>query len=158
MSAKVEIDDIDVKILGALIKDARVRQKDVAKDCGVSSVAILNRIKRLKASGVITGATLFPNLSKLGGVIMATLGINLETGKEEETLKLIQEETYAIEPSVSAGKYDLVALVTAKDINELEKATQEIKKHTVVKKITANIWVPPPYMNFENIELQPSRI
>lgn len=154
----MEIDEIDAKILHALIRDARARLKDIAKDCGVSSAAILNRIKRLKANGVITGATLFPNLAKLGGVIMATLGINLETGKEEEILKLIQEQTYAIEPSVGIGKYDLVALVTAKDINELEKATQAIKKHTVVKKIAVNIWVPPPCMNFENIELQPSRV
>lgn len=158
MSTRREIDEIDVKILHALIKDARAKLKDIAKECGVSSVAVLNRIKRLKASGVITGATLFPNLTKHSGVIMATLGINLESGKEEEILKLIREQTYSIEPAVSIGKYDLFVFVTAENISELQKATQAIRKHSEVKRITVNIWVPPPCMNFENIELQPSRI
>jgi len=56
---------------------------------------------------------------------------------------------------VSIGCYDLFALVTARNINELQKTVQMIKKHDVVKRITVNIWVPPPHNNFENIDLQP---
>jgi DNA-binding Lrp family transcriptional regulator len=155
MSGRVKIDNIDVKILQALIKDARSELKDIAKDCGVSCVAISNRIKRLKKTGVITGAVMFPNLSKLGGAIIATIGINVESGEEEEIQEIIQEQLYLIEPSVSIGCYDLFALVTARNINELQKTVQMIKKHDVVKRITVNIWVPPPHNNFENIDLQP---
>ena len=158
MNAKVRLDEIDVQILRALIADARAKLKDIAKDCGVSSAAILNRIRRLKASGVITGATLFPDIEKLGGGIMATLGINLEAGKEEEILKLIQEQIYVIDPAVVVGKFDLFALVTAENLNELEKVTEAVRKHTVVTKLTINIWVPPPCSNFKNIELQPSEV
>jgi Lrp/AsnC family transcriptional regulator, regulator for asnA, asnC and gidA len=158
MNAKVQLDEIDVKILHALIVDARAKLKDIAKDCGVSSAAILNRIKRLKTSGVITGATLFPNITKLGGGIMATLGINLEAGKEEEILKLLQEQINVIDPAIGIGKYDLFALVTAENLNELEKVTQIVRKHTVVTRLTVNIWVPPPRTNFENIDLQPSGV
>jgi len=152
---QIKIDDIDAKILQALIKDARAELKDIAKDCGVSCVAISNRIKRLKKTGVITGAVMFPNLSKLGGAIMATIGINVESGKEEKIQRIIREQLYLIEPSVSLGCYDLFALVTARNINELQKTVQVIKKHSVVKRITINIWVPPPHTNFENIDLQP---
>jgi DNA-binding Lrp family transcriptional regulator len=153
MCEEIPLDDIDCKILHSLIRDARTKLKDIAKDCGVSSVTILNRISQLKAKGVITGSILFPNLTKYTDVIMATLGLKVESGKEGEILKLIQEKTYSIEPYVGIGKYDLLAFVTAKNINELEKATQEIRKHNSVKKIAINIWVNSPHMNFENIDL-----
>lgn len=156
MGEKVKIDDVDIEILQALIKDARADLKDIAKICNISVVAISNRIKRLKKNGVITGAVLFPNLKNLGGVIMATIGINVESGKEEEIQKIIQEKLYLIEPSVSVGCYDLFALVTARNINELQKSVQLIKKHNVVKRITVNIWVPPPHPNFLNIQLKPA--
>lgn len=155
MDDKVKIDDIDVKILQALIKDARAELKDISKICGISCVAISNRINRLKKSGVITGAVLFPNLSNLGGVIMATIGINVESGKEEKIQEVIREQLFLIEPSVSVGCYDLFALVTARNINELQKTMQILKKQDAVKRITVNIWVSPPHPIFENIDLKP---
>jgi len=155
MSKRVKIDHIDEKILHMLIKNARAELKDIAKECGVSCVAISNRIKRLKKNGVISGAVFFPNLSELGGAIMATIGINTESGKEEQIQKIIQEELYIIEPAVSIGTYDLFALVTVKDLNELQKTVKIIKNHSAVKRITVNIWVPLPYNNFSNIDLQP---
>jgi len=155
MGAKVKIDDIDVKILQALIRDARTELKHIAKICGISCVAISNRINRLKKSGVITGAVLLPNLSNLGGIIMATIGINVESGKEEKIQEVIREQLFLIEPSVSVGCYDLFALVTARNINELQKTMQILKKHDSVKRITVNIWVTPPHPIFENIELKP---
>jgi len=157
MSTRIEIDEIDDKILHALIIDARTRLKEIAKECGISSVAVLNRVKRLKATGVITGATLFPNIGKLTGAIVANLGISMESGEEEEILKIIHEQTYLLEPSSSIGKYDFFALVYAENLKELQKVTELIKKHSVVKAVTVNIWVPPPCMNFDNIDLRPKK-
>ena len=156
MGNQVKIDDIDAKILQALIKDARADLKEIAEICGISCVAISNRIKRLKKTGVITGAVLFPNLEKFCGAIMATIGINVESGKEEEIQEMLREQLFLIEPSVSVGCYDLFALVTAININELQKTVQLIKKHDAIKRITVNIFVPPPYANFKNIELNPA--
>jgi len=155
MIANAEIDEIDLKILGALTRDARARLKDIARDCGISSVAVLHRIRHLKASGVITGATLFPDLARLGGVIIATLGIDLEAGKEEEIITVIREQTNLIEPSTGIGKYDLCALVFAENLTTLEKATQTVRKHAGVRRITVNMWVSKPVMAYENVELQP---
>ncbi len=158
MRSHVEIDEIDDKILHALIVDARAKLKDIARGCGISSVAVLNRIKRLKANGVLKGAALFPNITKLGGAIFATLGMNIESGGEEEILRIIQEQTYLIEPSRSVGKYDLFALVYAENVKDLQRVTDVIKKHSIVKRITVNIWVPPARLNFNNIELRLDRI
>ena len=154
MNSKIEIDEVDAKILSILIEDARAKLKDIAKECGMSPVAVLHRIKRLKKNGVITGATMYPNLQRLGGFIVATLGIDLVAGKEEEVLRLIQEQTNLVEPSPSVGKYDLCALVFAENLANLENITQALRKHSGVIRITANMWTSKPTLVFENIDLQ----
>ncbi len=157
MSAKIEFDETDLKILRALINDARTKLKDMAKECGISSVAVLQRIKSLKKAGVITGATLFPNLREVGGVIVATLGVDLEAGKEEEILGLIQRQANVIEPSPSIGKYDLCALIFAENLVNLENTTQTVRKRDGVKRVTTNMWGSNPAMIFQNIDLQPGK-
>jgi DNA-binding Lrp family transcriptional regulator len=155
MSGKLEIDEIDVKILNILIKDARTRLKDIAKECGISSVAVLNRIKRLKKLKVITGATLFPKLGALELPIVATLGINFNGNKDQEIIKLIDEQAYLVEPSASVGEYDLCALIYAKNLSELDKIAYSMRKRFEAIKVTINVWSGTPYMNFENIDLKP---
>lgn len=114
-------------------------------------------MKRLKKRGVITGATLFVDFSKLGGLIVATLGVDLEAGREEEVFDLIQKQTNLIEPSLGIGKYDLCALVYSENLINLEKTTQIVKKHAGVKKITTNMWISKPVMGYENLDLRPRK-
>jgi Lrp/AsnC family transcriptional regulator for asnA, asnC and gidA len=93
MSSTVEIDEIDVKILRELTKDARTKVKDIAKNCSLSSVAILNRIKRLKAAGVIVGAHLFINWSQIGYLYPASIGVNIKPEQKPAIAKLLEERT-----------------------------------------------------------------
>jgi DNA-binding Lrp family transcriptional regulator len=154
MNQKVKIDEIDCKILRALIKDARTQLKTIAKDCGISSVSVLNRIRRLKTTGVIKGAILFPNIRQVGLPVVATIGINL-TENQVDVIKLIHEKTNLLQVSASIGKYDLIALVHAESITELEKIAFSMKRITGVMKVEINMWTSPPTMAFENIDLQP---
>ncbi len=154
MSTSVEIDEIDIKILSLLIKDARTRLKDIAKDSGISSVSALNRIKRLKTLGVITGATIWPRLDSLDLSITATIGIDLDSN-ENEVIKLICEQMNFVEPSAAVGKYDLCVFVVAKNVTELDKIVYEMRKCSGVRKVTVNVWSGKPHQIFENINLQP---
>jgi Lrp/AsnC family leucine-responsive transcriptional regulator len=155
MGATVAIDETDTKILNALIKDARARVKDIAKDCGISSVSVINRIKRLKTLSVITGSTLFPNVATLGLPIVATIGVNLNGNQGAEIIKLIEKQTRLIEPATSVGKYDLTALVYAENITELDKIAYALRKTFDVPKVDVNVWASIPHMLFENIDLKP---
>jgi DNA-binding Lrp family transcriptional regulator len=157
MGTAVKIDEIDEKILRLLIKDARTRLKDIAKDCNISSVSVLNRIKRLKKLGVITGATLYPRVDLINLPIVANIGINLDLNEsnEDEIIKLIGEQTNLVEPSASVGKYDLCALVFTESLSELDKVVYAVKKCLGVREIAVNIYSGTPHFVFENINLQP---
>ena len=76
MTSEVKLDEIDVKILSALIRDARTKLKEIAKECGLSSAAVFKRIKQLKSIGVIVGTTLYPDARQFGYTNVATIGIN----------------------------------------------------------------------------------
>jgi DNA-binding Lrp family transcriptional regulator len=155
MPKPVVIDDIDDKILHILIEDARASLKDMSKHCGISSVSVLNRIKRLKRRGIITGATMFPYITTIGFPIIATVGMETN-GNLQEILEFFNEHTYLIEPSISVGKYDLCALVYAEDINHLNERVEMVKRRFSIKKIVVNVWSGAPYMNFSNINLRPN--
>ncbi len=160
MASEVELDEIDVKILSALIRDARTKLKEIAEDCGLSSNSVFKRIKHLKDIGVIVGATLYPDARQFGYTHIATVGINLDYNQENEIVKLIRERAKMnlIELSSSIGKYDVCAFMLTKSLQELDNITQAIRKHPGVKRIAVNIWVSEPYFLLENLDLQPTRV
>ena len=157
MSDIVELDEIDIKILNMLIKDARTRLKDIATECETSSVAILNRIKQLKKLKVITGSTIFLDVTRIGLPIVATIGIKVDADKELEVLKALETQAHLVEPSQSIGEYDLCALIFAKNITELDKIAYSIKEKFAARKVTINLWSGIPTQTYENIDLQPLR-
>lgn len=156
MAPNAVLDEKDVKILRILIRDARARLKDVARECGISSVSALNRIKRLKKLEIITGSTLFTDLSEFGLPFVATIGITIDGNRKDEVIKAISEQTNLVEPSTSIGKYDLCTLVFAESISELNRIAQLVKKNFGAREVALNIWSGPPRMTFENINLCPN--
>jgi DNA-binding Lrp family transcriptional regulator len=156
MAKTEDIDEIDEKILHALIQDARRSLKEIAEKCSITSVAVLNRIKHLKKIGVITGATLFPSTDQLGFQIVATIGMQSDANTED-ILKFFNQRTYIIEPSISVGEYDLCALVFAENITVLNERIETVRRRFGIRKVIVNVWSGIPYMNFENINLIPTK-
>jgi Lrp/AsnC family leucine-responsive transcriptional regulator len=60
------IDDIDRRIIGILLKDARMRSVDIAKNAGTSVDVVRSRMKRLERSGVIARYTIAVDYEKIG--------------------------------------------------------------------------------------------
>ena len=60
------IDKTDQKILSFLVNNARMPYLEIARECGVSGAAIHQRVKKMEASGVITGSRLLVKPSTLG--------------------------------------------------------------------------------------------
>lgn len=155
MDSIVEIDQIDSQILHILIQDARKSLKKIGEKCGISSVAVLNRVKRLKDLGVITGATLFASLDTFGFRVVASIGIELDSNANvQEILAFFHEHTYLVEPSASIGKYDFYAIIYAEDITSLNDRVDMVKRLRGIKRVEVSVWSGLPYLNFDNIILE----
>jgi DNA-binding Lrp family transcriptional regulator len=158
MPSIVQLDEIDDKIIHLLLKDAQLSLNQIAKECNISSVSVLNRINHLKKQGVITGATLFASLSTYDFEIIAFLGIETENMSDvQEILQFLKEYTFLIEPSLSIGKYDLHALVYAKDFNNLNERVAMVRRLTGIRKVEVSVWSGLPASNYANLDLLPNK-
>jgi DNA-binding Lrp family transcriptional regulator len=117
----------------------------------------MSRIKRLKTTGVITGAVQYIDMSRLGYMQPATIGISLNYSQESQVVKLIRERAKVIMFDQSVGKNDLSIFCVAKNIKELDDLKQLIKKQPQIRRVTINLW-STPYPNFAKLDIQPTRV
>lgn len=126
-----QVDEIDQKILGFLVKNARMPFLEIARECGVSGAAIHQRIKKLENAGVITGSRLLVKPEALGLQVCVFICVSLSEAnaypKVIEALKKIPE---VVECHFVTGKCALLLKVYCFDndhlINVLVKTIQNI--------------------------------
>lgn len=93
----LNIDDVDQKILEALYDNSRVSYTELAKQIGLSRVAVQARIQALKEKGVIERFTVVVNPTKVGIDVSAFFNVDVEPRKLNEIA-----EKLAMHPAVSS--------------------------------------------------------
>jgi len=91
------IDDIDRSIIKALNANGRLSYTDLAKDIGLSRVAIQARVNALMEEGVIERFTAVINPEKIGITVSAFFNVEVEP----KSLKSVAD-TLADEPAVTS--------------------------------------------------------
>ena len=118
--ANYHIDATDQKILGFLVKNARMPFLEIARECGVSGAAIHQRVKRLEANGVITGSRLLVKPQALGLNICSFVSISLsEASKYNEVVASLRQIPEVVECHFVTGKYALLVKLYCFDNDHL---------------------------------------
>lgn len=143
-----KVDSIDVKILQVLSADAREPLKNIAKKCGITSVAALKRINRLRKDGVIVSTYLLIDNEAFDNPYEATVLVDASNIFEDSIKTSIRQMNNVIICAESIGRYNLCALIVDHDINELNEAVSKIKRLKGVNHVSVNIWTENRYMNF----------
>ena len=71
------MDELDAALLRELQRDARRTNRDVAASVGVSPSTALERVRALRQSGVIRGASLDVDLAALGRPVQALIAVRI---------------------------------------------------------------------------------
>jgi len=116
---KTKIDEIDIRILKMLRKNARISLSDMAKELRMSITAVRKRISKLEKENVITGYHVSINPKKLGYNIIAIVGIRVEPEKRKRVIQSLVRYEGIIELYEVTGSYDLIAKIVARDIEHL---------------------------------------
>jgi Lrp/AsnC family transcriptional regulator for asnA, asnC and gidA len=153
--ARYNIDNLDQKILGFLIKNARMPFLEVARECGISGAAIHQRVRKMEDAGVITGSSLQVKPKALGLDVCAFVGIHLnESNLYEttvETLKVIPE---VVECHFVTGSYQLLLKVYCRDhehlmdvlVNTIQRIPNIQKTESLIsldQTFERQVWVNP---------------
>ena len=114
------MDVIDRKILGFLIKNARMPFLEIARECGVSGAAIHQRVKKLELNGVITGSRLLVKPQALGLNVCAYISVTLsEANKYPEVIAAFRAIPEIVECHFVTGRYSLLVKLYCYDNDHL---------------------------------------
>ncbi len=120
MTLRNQLDDVDLKILDIISRNARIPFKDVASEVGVSRAAVHQRVNRMIDLNVIVGSGYHIDPKKIDFKTCTYIGVFLEKGSlystVAEQLRLIPE---IVECHYTTGQYAIFVKVYAKDNEHL---------------------------------------
>ncbi|MHA7772305.1 Lrp/AsnC family transcriptional regulator [Roseibium sp. M-1] len=122
----MKIDDVDAKIIEALIGDARMSLKELAAHAGLSSPGVSERIRRLQERGVIRGFSAEIDPKALGYSLQAIVRIRPLPGKLHIVQQLIQDIPEFCECDKVTGEDCFVARLAVPSIDKLDGILDKI--------------------------------
>jgi Lrp/AsnC family transcriptional regulator, leucine-responsive regulatory protein len=120
----LSLDVIDVKLLSELQADADRPNVELARLVGLSPAATLNRVRRLKESGVVRAIAARLDSAAAGFALQVYVLVTL--GRHDEAANRRFEEAVRSLPQVIAadwvtGEVDAILMVVARDVAELQR-------------------------------------
>lgn len=113
---------IDVAILGALQNDARLSNKELAARVGLAPSSCLERVRRLRETGVLTGFRARIDPRALGIAMQALVFVRLARHSRRQ-VKAFREHALSLSEAIGlyhvAGQHDFIVHVGVRDANHL---------------------------------------
>ena len=136
----VRLDAVDRKILSALQKDASQPLDEIARTIGASKTPVWNRIKKLRAAGVIKRTTVELDAEALG--FEACFFVLIRTSEHEadwqnKFLKALKNRPEVLEAHRLAGEIDYILKVVVLNARAYDTFYQALIAEVRVFNVTA---------------------
>jgi Lrp/AsnC family leucine-responsive transcriptional regulator len=120
------IDDIDAQILGLLQDNARMTQSEIAKTVGLAASAVLERVRKLEAKGVIRGymASIDPHVAELPLLAFVSVRTS-EYGPEQPSAHALAAIPEVLEVHHVAGDDCYLLKIRARDAEHLGRLLRQ---------------------------------
>ena len=122
----VELDEIDRKLLSALLDDGRLSQRQLASLIGVAQGTVTNRLNRLTESGVIKGYHVNLNPKKIGWSTTVLIGLRIEKRSIMSVQGKIANDPRVISVYDVTGEFDSMVLARVRDPDDLNDLTKNV--------------------------------
>lgn len=121
MSDNYEIDNVDLNILEQLLQDANKPYTEVAKKVHVSGGTVHVRMNKLEEAGVVKGATLIIDHSRIGLDLTAFLGIYLtKSSLYDEVFTALKKIPEISTIHYTTGNYNMFVRIHCRNTNHLK--------------------------------------
>ena len=121
-----QVDSLDEQILAALQANGRLTMKALAEHVGLSSPAMIERVRRLEERGVISGYRAVIAPAALGRPLTALITVTVDPDHYEAFLGKIQAEPAVVECHRTTGEATYLVKVHVADTAALEKLVDEV--------------------------------
>jgi Lrp/AsnC family transcriptional regulator, regulator for asnA, asnC and gidA len=120
-----KIDDLDVRILAELAKDASISVPKLSKKININSSVVYSRIKRLVKRGLIKKFTIIINDEALGFNVKALTGINMDSKLRDNVLSELFKIPEVREVAEVTGRFDVLVTMNARSLEEMHQLISE---------------------------------
>ena len=128
------MDKTDYEILACLKENARENATTIGAKINLSTSAVIERIKKFEASGLIKQYTVILNQQALGGELMAFISVRLEHPKYYENfVELINSHNSIAECYYIAGDFDFILKILIDSSEGLESLYRMVRGFEGVK-------------------------
>jgi DNA-binding Lrp family transcriptional regulator len=142
MNDQGELDSVDRALLAELQNDARQTNKALAEKVGVAPSTCLERVRELRARGVITGFRAEVDPAAIGRPMEAILSIQ-QRGSHRQATELLLEETAQLPETVRVmaltGTTDFIVHVAVRDMNHLRDLVWALIERPEVGRIQSSL-------------------
>jgi Lrp/AsnC family leucine-responsive transcriptional regulator len=156
-----QVDSLDEQILAALQENGRLTMKSLAEQVGLSSPAMIERVRRLEERGVISGYRAIVAPAALGRPISALIAAIVDRRDQEAFSRQVQEQAAVAEVHRTTGDATHLVKVNVPDMTTLEKIVDDLSETGARCQTTIILSSPVPYRPItlpEGLTVQRSRL
>jgi DNA-binding Lrp family transcriptional regulator len=121
------LDDIDRRIVAALVDDARATYSDVGSLVGLSAPAVKRRVDRLRAAGAITGFSARVDPAALGWTTEAYVELFCRGRTSPgDIAAAVAKHPEVVDACTVTGEADALLHIRASDVRHFEQVVERI--------------------------------
>jgi transcriptional regulator, AsnC family len=128
------LDEKDLKILRRMAENARITFTELAKEVGLSDVAVIKRVKRLEG-GIIKRYTISVDPRKLGYGIISLTGIDAVPERLFEVIEKVKSRDCVVGLWLTTGDHQLMAVIWARDEEDMARIHKELSEIDGVRRV-----------------------
>jgi Lrp/AsnC family transcriptional regulator, leucine-responsive regulatory protein len=123
------MDATDRKIIDLLVENGRATHTEIGRAVGLSPHAIADRIRRLLASGVITGFTALVDLGSIGRGLEALVDVRLLSSTTPEQFERVAFGLPTVQSvAFLTGRFDYQVQVACDDADDLDHTVRTLRQ------------------------------
>jgi len=113
-------DKIDWKILKELQEDARISYAELGRRVGLTTPAVIERVRKLEDAGIITGYRAEIDTARVGLPITAFLRMSISGVDYSHIIEVAQESNEVLECHRGTGGDSFIMKVAVSDVEHLQ--------------------------------------
>lgn len=119
-----QLDDLDRQLIEVLARDARVSNRKIAVDLGVTEGTVRGRIKRLQQDGLIS-FTAITSFGLADSARMAFIGAQAEVSDVREVARQIADLSQVNAVMLTMGRFNILAICLFNSLDHLHEVASD---------------------------------
>ena len=140
-------ENLDAKLINALLGDGRASLRSLAEDLDVSVTTVSNHLRDLEDQGVIEGYTPRVNYDELGYDVTAIIQLKVEGSALPDITERLRDQKQMTTVYEVTGDYDVIAIGKFTDTDGMNAQIKELLTDADIRESNTSVVLNPVVEN-----------